>query len=71
MDRLAGSSQLARRYQILLQVDAEGPALTNRRGADAFHYRVDTVEIVRQQCVMKGFDAIWPSAASSPATRLR
>ena len=35
IDRVTGSSQKARRARILLQVDASGPAWTDRRVADA------------------------------------
>ena len=56
IDRLTGSSQKARRARILLQVDASGPAWTDRQVADAFRCRVKTVENVRRRCVLEGFE---------------
>ena len=56
IDRLAGSSQKARRARILLQVDAAGPDWTDRRVADAFPCSVKTVENVRRRCVLEGFE---------------
>ena len=55
IERLTGSSQKARRARILLHVDADGPAWTDRRAADAFRCRVKTVENVRRRCVLEGF----------------
>ncbi len=56
IDRVTGSSQKARRARILLQVDASGPAWTDRRVADACRCRVKTVENVRRRCVLEGFE---------------
>ena len=54
--RLKGSSEKVRRAQILLKADADGPAWTDERIADAFSCRTKTVENVRQRCVLEGFE---------------
>ena len=54
--KLKGSSQKVRRAQILLKADADGPAWTDERVADAFSCRTKTVENVRQRCVLEGFE---------------
>lgn len=53
--KLNGSSQKARRAQILLKADAEGPGWPDGRIADAFNCRVQTVENVRKRLVTEGF----------------
>ena len=53
--KLSGGSQAVRRAQILLKADADGPAWTDRRIAEAFSCRTKTVENVRQRCVLEGF----------------
>jgi hypothetical protein len=55
--RLKGSSQKVRRAQILLKADADGPAWTDQRIAEAFGCRRQTVENVRQRLVTEGFEA--------------
>ena len=55
VDRLKGSSQKARRARILHQVDADGPGWTDRHVAEAFRYRVRTVENVHRWCELEGF----------------
>ncbi|HJZ94646.1 MAG TPA: helix-turn-helix domain-containing protein [Gemmataceae bacterium] len=55
--KLSGSSAKVRRAQILLKADAAGPNWTDRRIAEAFDCRVQTVENVRQRLVCQGFDA--------------
>ncbi len=45
-----------RRAQILLKADADGPAWTDERIADAFSCRTKTVENLRQRCVLEGFE---------------
>ena len=42
---------------ILLAVDADGPAWTDARVAEGFHCRVTTVANVRRRFVEQGFDA--------------
>ncbi len=46
--KLKGLSQKVRRAQVLLKVDANGPNWTDERIAEAFSYRVQTVEQIRQ-----------------------
>lgn len=55
--KLKGSSQKARRARILLKADADGPAWTDRKIAEAFDCRVKTVENVRRKLVTEGFEA--------------
>ena len=54
--KLKGSGEKVRRAQILLKADADGPAWTDERIADAFSCRTKTVENVRQRCVLEGFE---------------
>jgi transposase len=54
--KLKGTSQKVRRAQILLKADADGPNWTDRRIAEAFCCRVQTVEKIRQRLVERGFD---------------
>ena len=53
--RLSGSSQKVRRAQILLKADADGPAWSDSRIAEAFGCRRQTVEKLRQRLVETGF----------------
>jgi hypothetical protein len=53
--KLKGTSQKVRRAQILLKADADGPAWTDLRIADAFGCRVQTIEKIRQRLVERGF----------------
>jgi hypothetical protein len=54
--KLKGSSQKVRRAQILLKADANGPAWTDARIAEAFGCRTKAVENVRERLVTAGFD---------------
>lgn len=54
--KLSGSSQKVRRAQILLRADAEGPAWTDAKIAEAIGCRTKTVENVRQRLVEIGFE---------------
>jgi hypothetical protein len=54
---LKGSSQKVRRAQILLKADADGPAWTDSRIAEAFNCRVQTIENLRKCLVTEGFEA--------------
>ena len=54
--KLKGSGEKVRRAQILLKADADGPAWTDERIADAFSCRTKTVENIRQRCVLEGFE---------------
>lgn len=53
--KLKGTSQKVRRAQLLLKADAEGPAWSDRRSAEAFACRRQTVERLRQRLVESGF----------------
>jgi hypothetical protein len=53
--KLKGGSQKARRAQILLKADADGPAWSDSRIAEAFGCRRQTVEKIRQRLVESGF----------------
>ena len=55
--KFKGCSQKVRRAQILLKADADGPAWTDERIADAFGCRRQTVENVRQRLVTESFEA--------------
>ena len=54
--KLTGTSQKVRRAQILLKADADGPAWTDEKIADAFNCRVQTVENIRKRLVTEGFE---------------
>jgi hypothetical protein len=54
--KLKGSSQKVRRAQILLKVDADGPAWTDARIAEAFGCRIQTVEDLRKRLVTESFE---------------
>jgi hypothetical protein len=54
--KLMGTGQKVRRAQILLKADADGPAWTDRKIAEAFSCRTKTVENIRQRCVLEGFE---------------
>ena len=53
---LKGSSQKARRAQILLKVDADGPGWPDTRIAEAFNCRVQTIENLRKRLVTESFE---------------
>jgi len=54
--KLKGSSQKLRRAHILLKADAEGPAWTDQRIAEAFRCRVQTIENLRRRVVTESFE---------------
>lgn len=54
--KLKGSSQKVRRAQILLKADADGPAWTDEKIAEAFNCRVQTVENLRKRVVTESFE---------------
>lgn len=56
IQKLKGSSQKVRRAQILLKADADGPAWTDVRIAEAFNCRVQTIENLRKRLVTEGFE---------------
>ena len=53
--KLSGTSQKVQRAQILIKSDADGPAWTDAKIADAFSCRTKTIENVRQRLVERGF----------------
>ncbi len=53
--KLSGTSQKVRRAHILLKADADGPAWTDARIAEAYHCRTRTVETSRHSLVENGF----------------
>jgi transposase len=53
--KFKGSNQKVRRAQVLLKADADGPAWTDERIAEAFGCRRRTVEGIRQRFVETGF----------------
>lgn len=55
VNKLQGGSQKAKRANILLQADADGPAWTDQQIAEAYRCRRQTVENVRKKCVLEGF----------------
>lgn len=55
--QLKGSSQKARRAQILRKADADGPAWTDEKISEAFGCRVQTVENLRKRFVTESFEA--------------
>lgn len=54
--KLKGTSQKVKRAQILLKADADGPDWTDRKIAEAFDCRAQTVESLRRRLVERGFD---------------
>ncbi len=52
---LKGASQKFRRAQMLRKTDADGPAWSDVRTAEAFHCRVQTIEHLRTRLVTAGF----------------
>ena len=54
--RLKGSSERVRRARILLKADADGPAWTDRKIAEAFSCRRQTVENIRRNFVEGGLE---------------
>jgi len=70
--KLKGGSQKARRAQILLKADADGPAWTDNRIAEAFGCRRQTIENIRQRFVECGFQETLDGKkrADSPTPKL-
>jgi transposase len=53
---LTGSSQKARRAQILLKADTNGPGWHDAKIAEAFNCHVQTIENLRKRLVTEGFE---------------
>jgi transposase len=62
-----------RRAQILLKIDAgeHGPGWTDQRAAEAFEVHVVSVQKIRQQFVVEGFDAALERKRQDPPPRKR
>lgn len=54
--KFKGSSQKVRRAQILLKADVDGANWVDRKIAEAFGCRIQTVENVREALVREGFE---------------
>ncbi|QDT21999.1 hypothetical protein HG66A1_38050 [Gimesia chilikensis] len=54
--RLKGSPQKVRRAEILLKADVRGPNWTDKKIAEAFSCRVQTIENLRKRLVVDGFE---------------
>lgn len=54
--KLKGTSEKVRRAQMLLKADADGPAWTDSKIAEAYSCRTKTVENIRQRFVELGFE---------------
>ena len=54
--KLKGTSQKVRRAQILLKADADGPAWTDAKIAEAFNCRIQTIENLRKRFVTESFE---------------
>lgn len=67
--KLSGTSQKVRRAHILLKSDADGPAWTDAKIAEAFNCRTKTVENIRQRLVESGFrETLDGKKRATPAT---
>lgn len=58
ISKLKGTSQRVRRAQILLKINADGPAWSDQRVAEAFSCRVQTAENLRKRLVTEGFQVV-------------
>ena len=68
--RLSGSSQKVRRAQVLLKADADGPAWTDTRIAEAYGCRRQTVENLRERFATGGFESALESLPRAPRAKL-
>jgi hypothetical protein len=67
--KLRGGSQKARRAQVLLKADVQGGGWTDVRIAEAYGCRRQTVEVIRQRFVERGFrEALEGKQRSTPPT---
>jgi hypothetical protein len=67
--KLKGSSQKVRRAQILLKADADGPAWTDAKIAEAVGCRTRTVENIRERFVTLGFEVALDGKSREHAPR--
>lgn len=68
--KLKGSSQKVRRANMLLKADADGPAWTDARIAEAFGCRRQTVENLRERLVTEGFEPALNGQARQPRPKV-
>ena len=68
--KLKGSSQKVRRANILLKADADGPAWTDARIAEAYGCRRQTVEQLRERLVTEGFESAVNGQARQPRPKV-
>ena len=68
--KLKGSSQKVRRAQVLLKADADGPAWTDARIAEAYGCRTKTVENLRERFVTEGFDLTLQGQPKTPRAKV-
>lgn len=68
--KLKGSSQKVRRANILLKADADGPAWTDARIAEAYGCRRQTVENLRERLVTEGFESAVNGQARRPRPKV-
>ena len=69
--KLKGSSQKVRRAQILLKADADGPAWTDAKIAEAVGCRTKTVENIRERLVTAGFEVTLNGQARAQPPRAK
>src|SRR6202162_949413 len=67
--KLKGSSQKVSRAQILLKADADGPAWTDAKIAEAVGCRTKTVENIRERLVTLGFEVTLQAQARAHPPR--
>ena len=67
--KLKGSSQKVRRAQILLKADADGPAWTDAKIAEAVGCRTKTVENIRERLVTFGLEVTFDGKCRERAPR--
>lgn len=68
--KLKGSSQKVRRAQVLLKADADGPAWTDARIAEAYGCRTKTVENIRERLVTEGFERTLHGQSKAPRPKV-
>jgi transposase len=73
LNRERVAARKRRRAQILLKIDAgeHGPGWTDQRAAEAFEVHVVSVQKIRQQFVVEGFDAALDRKRQDPPPRKR
>lgn len=70
VEKLKGSSQKVRRAQVLLKADADGPAWTDARIADAYGCRTQTIEFLRERFVTEGFELTLHGKPKAPRPKV-